>query len=195
MKLIKNGLTLIGALTIVALLWAVYKFEPAYNRFSSFDDKASETYIALIENILETGNAAEATVWKMKVKDGLSSRDVDETLKFAANDNNIKNVGELPLSKQVEAMSDKPFRFMKIYMFCDALTASKMVNYSDSYSAYLPCRVSLIEDKTGQLWLYSLNMDLMIHGGTPLPPDLKEEALNVKKIILDIMTRGATGDF
>jgi len=195
MKFIKNGLTLIGALTVIALLWAVYTLEPAYHRFSSFDDKASETYMALIKNILETGNAAEATVWKMKVNKGLSASDVDETLKFAANDNNIKNVGELPLSKQVEAMSDKPFRFMKIYMFCDALTAAKMVNYSDSYSAYLPCRVSLIEDKTGQLWLYSLNMDLMIHGGTTLPPDLKIEALNVKKIILDIMTRGASGEF
>ena len=45
------------------------------------------------------------------------------------------------------------------------------------------------------IWLYSLNMDLMIFGGEPLPPELKEEAMNVKKIILDIMQKGATGDF
>ncbi|NOY66320.1 MAG: DUF302 domain-containing protein [Gammaproteobacteria bacterium] len=195
MNLIKNSLAFIGALLLIAILWAAYMLEPAYHRFSTFDEKAYDTYKTLATKILETGNAAEATVWKMKVKEGLSTKDVDETLKFAANDNNIKNVGELPLSKQVEAMSDKPFRFMKIYMFCDALTASRMVDYSDSFSAYLPCRVSLLEDKKGQLWLYSLNMDLMIHGGTPLPPELKKEALNVKRIILDIMTRGATGDF
>lgn len=195
MNLIKNSLAFIGALLLIAILWAAYMLEPAYHRFSTFDEKAYDTYKMLATKILETGNAAEATVWKMKVKEGLSAKDVDETLKFAANDNNIKNVGELPLSKQVEAMSDKPFRFMKIYMFCDALTAAKMVDYSDSFSAYLPCRVSLLEDKKGQLWLYSLNMDLMIHGGTPLPPELKIEALNVKRIILDIMTRGATGDF
>ena len=41
----------------------------------------------------------------------------------------------------------------------------------------------------------SLNMDLMIYGGEPLPPELKEEAMNVKKIILDIMQKGAAGDF
>lgn len=35
----------------------------------------------------------------------------------------------------------------------------------------------------------------MIHGGLPLPNELKKEALNVKKIILDIMTRGANGEF
>ncbi len=84
---------------------------------------------------------------------------------------------------------------MKIYMFCNALTAAKMVHYSDAYSAYLPCRVSLVEDKQGVLWLYSLNMDMMIHGGMPLPTELKDEALKVKRIILDIMERGASGDF
>jgi len=41
----------------------------------------------------------------------------------------------------------------------------------------------------------SLNMDAMIYGGRPLPPALKEEAMGVKKIILEIMNRGAEGDF
>ena len=56
-------------------------------------------------------------------------------------------------------------------------------------------REQLVEDKQGQAWLYSLNMDLMIYGGEPLPAELKEEAMNVKKIILDIMQKGAAGDF
>ncbi len=80
-------------------------------------------------------------------------------------------------------------------MFCNALTAAKMVDYSDAFSAYLPCRVTLLEDKQGQLWVYSLNMDLMIFGGKPLPPALKKEALRVKMIITDIMKRGANGEF
>jgi uncharacterized protein (DUF302 family) len=70
-----------------------------------------------------------------------------------------------------------------------------MIDYSDAFSAYLPCRIALVEDKTGQLWLYTLNMDMMIHGGTELPPELFEEANQVKDIILDIMNRGAEGDF
>jgi uncharacterized protein (DUF302 family) len=64
-----------------------------------------------------------------------------------------------------------------------------------AFSAYLPCRISLIEDTDGKLWIYTLNMDMMIHGGTPLPDDLKAEAIQVKEIILDIMNRGAAGDF
>ena len=193
--MIKNTLSIIGALCLVVVLWGLYIIEPAYHRFSSFDDKAFDTYKLLAEDILKTGNAVEATVWKMKVEDDLKVADVEEVMNFVANEHNIKNVGELPLYKQVEASTGKPFRFMKIYMFCNALTAAKMVSYSDAFSAYLPCRITLLEDKTGKLWLYSLNMDLMIYGGTPLPDELKKEALKVKKIILDIMTRGASGEF
>ena len=193
--MIKNGFAIIGVFSVVVILWVVYMLEPTYHRFNSFDEKAFDTYQSLFKNILKTGNAAEATVWKMQVDESLKAKEVEEVMNFVANEHNIKNVGELPLYKQVEASTGKPFRFMKIYMFCNALTAAKMVRYSDAYSAYLPCRVTLLEDKTGKLWLYSLNMDLMIHGGTPLPAELKKEALNVKKIILDIMKRGASGEF
>ena len=116
-------------------------------------------------------------------------------MRSVANEHNIKNVGELPLSKQVEAMTGKPYRVIGIYMFCNPITATRMLDYSDAFSAYLPCRVAMVEDKQGKVWLYTLNMDMMIYGGTPLPPALKEEALSVKNIILDIMHRGAAGDF
>ncbi len=195
MNIIKNIFSLIGFAVVVVLFVLIYKLEPAYHTFMGFDDMALTTYKKLATSILKTGNAAEATVWKIKVQDGLTTDDVEETMRSVANGYNIKNVGELPLSKQVEAMSGKPFRCLKIFMFCNALTAAKMVDYSDSFSAYLPCRITLVEDKQGQLWLYSLNMDLMIYGGTPLPVKLKQEALKVKMIIQNIMARGASGEF
>ena len=195
MTWVKNILALTGFVAIVLLLIVLFKIEPVLHRMNMFDERAYQTYVELIDNILQTGNAAEATVWKVKVEEGLSAEDAEEAMLSAANEHNIKNVGTLPLYKEVEAMSGQPFRYLSIYMFCNALTAKKMVDYSDSYSAYLPCRVSLVEDKSGQLWVYSLNMDLMIFGGLPLPPMLKEEAIKVKTIIQDIMKRGAAGEF
>jgi hypothetical protein len=38
-------------------------------------------------------------------------------------------------------------------------------------------------------------MDMMIHGGKVLPDALREKAISVKDTILDIMNRGATGEF
>ena len=192
---LRNLFSLIGLAVVVAAIYAAVTFAPMMKAFDSFDEKAIGVYGEMIEVLLETGNAAEATVWKVPVEDDLTVEDVELTIRAVANELNIKNVGELPLSAQVEAMSGNKSRFFKIYMFCNALTAAQMLDYSDAYSAYLPCRVSLVEDKEGKLWLYSLNMDAMIYGGKPLPPALKEEAMGVKKIILEILHRGAEGDF
>lgn len=192
---LRNLFSLIGVAAVIVAITAAVKMAPMMDKISSFDERALGVYTEMMEKILESGNAADATVWKIPVDEEMTVEDVEETMRFVANEHNIKNVGELPLSSQIEAMSGKPSRFLKIYMFCNALTAAQMLDYSDAFSAYLPCRISLVEDKQGKLWLYSLNMDAMIYGGNVLPPALKEEAEGVKTIILDIMNRGAEGDF
>ncbi|MEJ2359928.1 MAG: DUF302 domain-containing protein [Gammaproteobacteria bacterium] len=195
MKSIRNILALIGLLAIIGLVWVGIKVMPYYQTIRSFDPQAVATYEAMFDKLMQTGNAVDATVWRREVKPGLSVTDVEDVMKSVAIELNIKNVGELPLSKQVAAMTGQKQRFLKIYMYCNPLTAAKMVNYSDAYSAYLPCRLALVRDKQGKLWIYSLNMDMMIHGGKPLPPDLKAAALQVRKVILTIMNRASTGAF
>jgi len=192
---LRNLFALVGFAIVAAVIYAAVVYAPVIKAFDSFDEKAIDVYGEMVMTLLETGNAAEATVWKVPVEEDLTIEDVELAILAVANELNIKNVGELPLSAQVEAMSGNKSRFFKIYMFCNAMTAAQMLEYSDAYSAYLPCRVSLVEDKQGKLWLYSLNMDAMIYGGKPLPAALKEEAMGVKKIILEIMNRGAEGDF
>jgi len=195
MGTVRNLLAIIGMLAIFAGVTAAPFLWDVKTRLAEFDDKALDTYAEMFNQILKTGNAAEATVWRSQVSEDLTAEEVDETIKFVANEHNIKNVGELPLYKQVEAMSGQPYRFVKIYMFCNALTAAEMLDYSDAFAAYLPCRLSLVEDKQGRLWIYTLNMDPMIYGGKPLPPKLKAEAIKVKEIMLDVLDRGAKGDF
>jgi uncharacterized protein (DUF302 family) len=194
-RLIWNLLALIGLLLVAGMIYMATQLGENLVNLRSFDSKAPEVYLDMAKKLIETGNAAEATVWKVPVKEGLGWEDVEQTMRFVANEHNIKNVGELPLSEQVAAMTGKPQRFLKIYMFCNPLTAAHMFDYSVAFSAYLPCRISLIEDPQGKLWLYTLNMDMMIYGGKVLPKALKEEASAVKDTILDIMNRGATGEF
>ncbi|MCU7810125.1 MAG: DUF302 domain-containing protein [Candidatus Thiodiazotropha sp. (ex Notomyrtea botanica)] len=192
MGFIKNIFALIGFLVVIAIAGAYVKFNKSMD---GFDPDAGRVFTEFAQSLIETQSAAEASIWKVPVNEDLSPEEVEETMKFVANEHNMSNVGELPLSLDIEAKKGESYRFVKIYLFCNSLTAAKMLDYSDAYSAYLPCRITLIEDMEGKLWLMTLNMDMMIYGGKPLPPDLKEEAIKVKEYILDIMNRGATGEF
>ena len=194
-KLIRNLLAVVGLVAVIAAVYAMVTLRPALAVFNQFEDNAGDVFADMGVRLIESGNMAEASVWKVAVDEGMTAADVEETMKLVANEHNFKNVGEMPLYKEVEAMSGQPYRYVKIFMFCNALTASRMLDYNDAFSSYLPCRITLIEDLEGKLWLYTLNMDGMIYGGKPLPAELKAEAENVKDIILDIMNRGATGEF
>ncbi len=194
MRFIWNLFGLIGLVVVLGGL-AGGAYVMRSGALSGFDPQAMRVYKEMAAKIIETGSMVDATVWRTKVAEGITFEEVDQSIKTIANENNIKGVGELPLYKQVESMTGKKSRKIQIYMYCNPLTAVKMLDHSDAFAAYLPCRVTLIEDKKGQLWIYTLNMDPMIYGGKILPPDLKEEAIKVKKIMLDILERAAKGDF
>ncbi len=195
MGFIRNILALLGLAAIGMMVWVgptMYKYKVA---FDGFDEKSFEMYKGLGERLIEHGNAVGATVWSAKVADGLTFEEVDQSIRNIAIERNIKDVGNLPLGDQVAAMQGTPWRKLNIYLYCNPLTAAKMVEYDIAYAAYLPCRVSLAEDENGDLWIFTLDMDLMIYGGETLPPALLEEALGVKETMLEILTRAAEGDF
>ena len=195
MKLIKNILMLVGIIAIASAAWYGPTGWKYYSAFKTFDPQAFTTYKKMADQLVETGNAAAATVWKAKVADGVTFEDVDVSIKQTAIARNIRGVGALPLGDQVAAMTGKPWRKLNIYLYCNPLTAAKMIEHEPAYAAYLPCRISLVEDAKGQLWIYTLDMDAMIYGGKTLPPELLKEALEVKDIMQDILKKAAEGDF
>ncbi|SFV86362.1 hypothetical protein MNB_SUP05-SYMBIONT-4-549 [hydrothermal vent metagenome] len=157
-----------------------------------------KVYMPMTNILLDTNDITMASIVRDKVSDDMKGENLLETIENIEEamgevviERNIKDVGQLPLSEQVELQLDKKQRFLKIYQYCKPTTAMIMVDHSDAFSAYLPCRIALIEDKSGQLWLYSLNMDMMIYGGAPLPDDLLKLALEVKKTMTAIQKAGA----
>lgn len=169
-------------------------------------DSMTKVYIPMVNTLLETGDITMASVVRVKVADDVSNEDVEEAMESIATAESIRSVGMLPLSEMVEIQTNpegvskghpdfKKQRFLKIYQYCSPRTAMLMADHSDAFSAYLPCRIALIEDKSGQRWLYALNMNAMIYGGAPLPDDLLEKALAVQETMNAIQNGGAEGDF
>jgi uncharacterized protein (DUF302 family) len=141
------------------------------------------------------GDIAIATTWERKVKPGLTGQDVEDILKGVAVERNMRDVGTLPLSKELEARSGKKEKLLTVYSFCSPSTAREMVDFSPHMAAYLPCRVSLVELDDGSLMLYTLNMDMMVKMGRKLPSPLKEDAMKVRDTIWEMMERASKGEF
>lgn len=195
MGFIRNILAIIGLIALIGGGYAYSKFGGEIAEFNKLDAGAKKVYVNMWENLKKYGNSADATVWRRQLDEGVSAEDAAEAMGSVATELNIKAVGVLPLSKEVEAKTDKKQRLLTIYQYCNPLTAMTMVEYSDAFSAYLPCRIAMVEDKKGKVWLYALDMDMMIHGGKTLPDKLLKEANKVKDVILKIMEAGATGEF
>ncbi|ACL72830.1 protein of unknown function DUF302 [Thioalkalivibrio sulfidiphilus HL-EbGr7] len=195
MKTVRNLLALAGVFLMIPVIYLAFVLAPYVSQFQALDEGAARVYLTMARTVLSSGDAAEATVYKRRVEPGLGIDEVEETLRFVANELNVRNVGELPMYLEVQALTGEAFPFLKIYMFCDAGIASRMVTYSSAMAAYLPCRIVLQEDADGNLWLMTLNLDLMIHGGKPLPEDLLKDALFVRDSLNEIIDRAATGAF
>jgi uncharacterized protein (DUF302 family) len=192
MSLIRNLLALIGLLALLAVGYAYVRIAPV---LSEFDDGFVGVYQEFASRLLTTGDPGVAMMWAVPVNEGLSTDDVIESMKSLATSRELLFVGESPFYQQIKAITGEDYRYVNFLSFCDARVGKEMLEYRDQYSGFMPCRIALVEDKEGKLWLYSMNMDLMIHGGKRLPDDLLADATKVRDSILAIMQGAAAGEF
>lgn len=135
----------------------------------------------------------EQTVIKKRVAEGVSADDAIEALKSKAVEVNMKFVAHQPLSKELQARGVESGR-LEIFQFCNPLDAHKMVQYNPVFAAYMPCRIALVEDKDGTLWLMMVDLDMLINN-TPLPDELRRMAEKISSNLLMILDAGASGEF
>ncbi|ADC62598.1 DUF302 domain-containing protein [Allochromatium vinosum] len=132
------------------------------------------------------------TVVKMPLAEDVSIDDAIDSMLLRANGLNFKLVARQPLYKELEAMGVET-RHVEIFQFCDARIAARMLAENLDFAAYLPCRITLIEDQDGKVWLVTLDLDRVMQMAD-LPPNLKELAIKVRDTMNEIMTAGANGD-
>lgn len=187
MKAIRNLLAVIGFFAIVAGVGGWLAFQDFANRL---DPEAFRVYREIGTKFMQDLDPGTAFVRVERVKDGLKPEDVAESLKSLAVQYNLLFVGEAPFYKQVEAVTGKPYRYIAFFSFCDAQVGAMMADYNNTYTAFMPCRIALVQDPDGTLWLQMMDLEMLIYGGKPLPPELKASAIKVRET-LDKLIRGA----
>jgi uncharacterized protein (DUF302 family) len=134
-------------------------------------------------------------VYKVAVDRGVGMDEAAESMRLRANALNLKLVAELPLSKQVEAVTNQPQRTITIFQFCDAVTAKELIELNIDFAVYMPCRIALIEDAKGQGWLVMMDINVdAVAKEKSVPQALKDRIKTVRESLIEIMQAGAKGE-
>lgn len=192
MRAIRNVLAVIGLLTIIAAAAGYFAVKDFLGRL---DPEAPRMYVELAQRYMEHLDPAVAMVRKVRVEDGLGVQDVVDSLQSLATTHNMFYVGEAPFYRQVEAVTGNPYRYVNFFSFCDINVGVMMADHHNAYTAFMPCRIALVEDEDGTLWLMMMDLEVVIYGGRPLPPELREGALWVNATLDKIMQGAARGEF
>jgi len=137
-------------------------------------------------------------VTKKKVAEGISFDEVMESMDVRANSLNMKKVGHNTPYKVMEQISGKKVPRLEIVSYCDVPVMFAIVNYVPEFSAFVPCRITVLTDAKGQIWITSLDWDVRWLDTSPNPnkisPELRKNAIKVRENIESIMDAGANGD-
>ena len=107
--------TLAGALAATMLLSGCGTISTIAKLESGAGTEASRMWDRWIEG---EGDIAVATTWERKVAKGVTPNDIEQILKQVATERNMKDVGTLPLSKELEARTGQKQKLLTVYSFC-----------------------------------------------------------------------------
>ena len=196
MKLLKGIFTIVGFLVVAGLLLVGIKYGSSLGKM---DGQALGLYMKMADDVLTTGDPAKGMVIKRKL---IISED---TTKEEAIENAKEIMDEIAdahgLAKVDEKTMPRGGKFMKdgglythIRSYCSPSIADIFLSHSGEFVGFMPCRVGIVEDKNGDIWLYTMALDMMIHGGHTLPPELLEYATTVKEAMEQMIEKGAAGE-
>jgi uncharacterized protein (DUF302 family) len=189
MKL-KSSITKLGAAILTA---ATLSGCGTISAMSNLEDGAFGEFMTIWDRWVESkGDIAYATTWDAKLLPGVTEEAAVEGMEEVAIYFNLRNVGSLPLSKELEARGVKT-GVISVNSYCNPGTARKMMDFTMHAGAFLPCRVTLGEDANGDMYAYTLNMDMMIKMGKKQPKELLPETYRVRNGIKAMLYQAASG--
>ena len=189
--MLKNILSIVGGITLAVVAYLAINFGGMASKVSSLHPDAMGHYMKMFERVLETGSSASAMVRRVKINDDVSTEDVIDLMKEIAGDNNFLVVADAKMSIKGSIKDKDGKRYIRILSFCAPSIAEQFIGYNEGFGAFMPCRILIVEDDEGNRWLYTMEMELMLYGGAPLPPEMLKMALRVRGLMYGMMDAAA----
>jgi len=174
MKIVKIVLMAVGTMTLLIVAYIVLRFGGS---LSKFDSGALPAYMAMADKVIETGDPAKGMINKEKIliPEGMSKEEVIEGV-LEAMDEVAEEHGLAVVDNKI--MNRTPY--IQIRAYCSKTIGQMFIGFSPEFIGFMPCRMGIAEDKNGDLYLYTMSLDLMINGGHTLPKEMLTLANEVR---------------
>jgi len=175
-----------------------WKENRVQTRIISAEAKMKAMQSMMMANPFSLRDMMNMMVAKKKAIEGLTFDEVVESMDLRANLLNMMKVGHNTPYKVIEGITGEPTPRLEFVNYCDVMTMRMILDFVPEFSAFVPCRISVLEDADGEIWLMTLDWDVRWLDTAPNPnritPELRELAITVRENIESIMEAGANGD-
>jgi len=200
-KIIKALFALIGAVVVIGFVVAYFKFDlgTRISQVKQLDPKAIPEYMKMFDTVLTTGDPAKGMVRKVKmvIPEGMTKAEAVENAQEIM-DEVGQEYGLAMVDSKTMPRGGKLFKngglLTHIRSYCSPTIADIFLKHSQEFIGFMPCRIGMIEEPNGDIYLYTMSMELMINGGRKLPPKLLKLANEVRKGMYTMMEKAASGD-
>jgi len=196
MKLIKGLLTLIGAIVVIAAIIGAVTVGP---KVAKLDSQALPEYMKMFDTVLTTGDPAKGMIRKVKMvipEDMTKAEAFENALEVM--DEVAEEFGMALVDSKTMPRNGKLFKdgglLTHIRSYCSPYIADVFLAHSAEFIGFMPCRIGFIEEPNGDIYIYTMSMELMINGGYELSPKLFKLANEVRSGMYAMMEKAAAGE-
>ncbi len=190
MKFIKGIFTFVGAIVVLAMVIGAVTVGP---NIAKLDSQALPEYMKMFDKVLTTGDPAKGMVRKVKmvIPEGMTKEEAIENALDI-----MDEVGEEYGLAMVDhkTMPRKNGLYTHIRSYCSPTIADTFLNYSREFIAFMPCRIGIIEEPNGDIYIYTMSMELLLSGGYTLSKEMMELGSEVRTGMYTMMEKAAAGD-
>lgn len=196
MKLIKGLFTLIGAIVVIAAIVGAVTVGP---KIAKLDSHAIPEYMKMFDKVLTTGDPAKGMVRKIKmtIPEGMNKHEAFENaieiMDETADEFGFAMVGAKTMPRNGKLFKDGGL-LTHIRSYCSPYIADKFLAHSAEFIGFMPCRIGFVEEPNGDIYIYTMSMELMIDGGQTLPEDMLKLANDVRTGMYTMMEKAAAGE-
>jgi len=196
MKFFKGLLTFIGGLVVIGAIVGAVTIGP---KIAKLDPQALPEYMKMFDKVLTTGDPAKGMVRKVKmvIPEGMTKAEAFQNaldiMDEVAEEHGLAMVGAKTMPRGGKLFKDGGL-LTHIRSYCSPAIADKFLNHSREFIGFMPCRIGFVEEPNGDIYIYTMSMELLINGGYPLSPKMLGLANEVRSGMYEMMEKAAAGE-